>query len=215
MPPKDTAQFFDRYAADFESIYGTRNSFFANLLNKYFRKSMRLRFEMTISGCTPSAGKSVVDIGCGTGQFSIRLAQNGVKSVFGIDFAQGMIKIARQNAANYGVSNICRFETADFLKYDFPEKYNYAILMGFMDYVENAREVIKKTLSITEERAFFSFPIKKGFLAWQRKIRYRNRCELYMYNLDMINSLFSDIPNIKLDIKKIARDYFVTVTKIT
>lgn len=30
--------------------------------------------------------------------------------------------------------------------------------------------------------ADFSFPVKKGFLAWQRRLRYRSRCDLYMYD---------------------------------
>ena len=39
----------------------------------------------------------------------------------------------------------------------------------------------RKILSLTANTAFFSFPLNGGLLAWQRKLRYRRRCALYMY----------------------------------
>ena len=43
----------------------------------------------------PAAGLHVLDVGCGTGRHTIRLAQAGAK-VTGIDFSEGMLSKARQ-----------------------------------------------------------------------------------------------------------------------
>lgn len=55
----------------------------------------------------------VLDLGCGKGAVSIRMAQAlGVK-VKGIDLLPAFIEDARQRAQTYGVSTLCLFETGD------------------------------------------------------------------------------------------------------
>ena len=53
-----------------------------------------------------------VDLGCGTGCYTIYLAQNGFEAT-GIDLAPTAIEIAKANATKKGVA--CRFITADVL----------------------------------------------------------------------------------------------------
>ena len=38
------AQFFDKYAVDFNLIYGGKNNFLNNFVNNHLRKSMKIRF---------------------------------------------------------------------------------------------------------------------------------------------------------------------------
>jgi len=59
------------------------------------------------------------------------------------------------------------------------EKFDYAIVMGFMDYIADPSALIGKVLRVCRGKAFFSFPADGGPLAWQRRLRYRNRCPLY------------------------------------
>jgi len=208
----NVASFFDSYASDFNAIYGNRNTFFNRVVNKHLRRSMRVRFEKTIDGCMPVKGKTVVDIGTGPGHYAIALAREGAKEVLGLDFAEGMVEIARRNAAEIGVSDNCRFEFGDFLTREFNKRYDFAILMGFMDYIENPRPTIEKALSITAEKAFFSFPVAEGFLAWQRRVRYRSRCDLFLYTREQLNALFNGTEAKGVRIDRIARDYFVTAS---
>jgi hypothetical protein len=84
--------------------------------------------------------------------------------------------------------------------------------MGFMDYVSEPDAVVAKTLALARQRAFFSFPRKKGLLAWQRRLRYRGKTDLYMYSRADIERLFADRPAVEIQIDRIARDYFVTAT---
>ncbi|MCP4566223.1 MAG: hypothetical protein GY841_01445, partial [FCB group bacterium] len=49
-----------------------------------------------------------------------------------------------------------------------------------------------------------------GFLAWQRRRRYRRRCDLFMYRRDEIEKLFRKMPCAGFEIEKISRDFFVT-----
>jgi ubiquinone/menaquinone biosynthesis C-methylase UbiE len=207
-----TSQFFDSYAHDFAAIYGNRNTLLNRFVNRNFRTSMRLRYEKSIEGCSPIEGKTVLDIGCGPGHYSVALAKKGAARVFGIDFADGMIAIAKENARSAGVNGTCSFAQQDFLSDPLSEKFNYSIAMGFMDYMADPQKTIEKVLAVTKDKAFFSFPADGGVLAWQRKLRYKSRCPLYLYSLPQLQQLFSGGTSKRVNIERIARDYFVTVT---
>jgi 2-polyprenyl-3-methyl-5-hydroxy-6-metoxy-1,4-benzoquinol methylase len=209
MPKQSASDFFDQYAHDFSAIYGTENTLRNRLINKFLRKSMRLRYEKTIRECSPIEGKSVLDVGCGPGHYGLMLARRGISSAYGIDFAPGMIELAKRNAADAGFQDRCNFILDDFMKYEFDRSFDYCILMGFMDYVESPRPVIEKALSLTNDKAFFSFPAAKGFLAWQRRVRYRKKCDLFMYRRNQFERLFTNLPCLRIEVNKLSRDYFV------
>jgi ubiquinone/menaquinone biosynthesis C-methylase UbiE len=205
-----TSEFFDRYAVDFDSIYGNDNRALEGVINRLFRRAMVVRYEKTIAGCDPIEGRTVIDIGCGSGHYSVALARARASRVLGLDFAPGMLKIARASAEKFGVANRCTFERGDFLSYPLPDHFDYAIVMGFMDYISDPRQVIDRVLGIVSRRAFFSFPKDGGPLAWQRKLRYRNRCDLFLYREDQIRTLFS-ATGAMFSIEPIGRDFFVTL----
>jgi SAM-dependent methyltransferase len=205
-----TSEFFQAYARDFDAIYGTRNTWLNRLINTFWRRSMKLRYEETLKGCTPITGKRVLDVGCGPGHYAVALARRGAGYVLGLDFAPGMLELARARATQAGVADRCRFELADFLAYPLTETFDYAVVMGFMDYVREPGAVIAKVLQATREKAFFSFPAAGGLLAWQRRLRYRQRCELFLYSEKDLEKLFADT-GARWECRRLARDYFVTV----
>lgn len=207
--PSNVSSFFDGYAHDFDAIYGTRNGGLDSVINRMFRHSMKLRYLKTLEGCAPLAGRSVLDIGCGPGHYSVALAQAGAGEVLGIDFADGMLRVAQARAAQGGAT-VCRFEKLDFIAHDFGRKFDYTILMGFMDYIADPGAVIAKALSLTARRSFYSFPLDGGFLAWQRKLRYKSRCDLYMYTEEQVRQLFAGQPPARLIVENLGRDLFVT-----
>ncbi|UCE86574.1 MAG: methyltransferase domain-containing protein [Deltaproteobacteria bacterium] len=212
MTESRASQFFDAYARDFSAIYGTRNTLPNRLVNRWFRKSMRLRYEMTLAACEPVRGKAVLDVGCGPGHYAVALAERGARRVLGIDFAPSMIELAGAHARAAGVEKRCEFAVGDFLTVPIEEVFDYSIVMGFMDYIREPARVIDKVLSLTRQGAFFSFPADGGPLAWQRKLRYRNRCDLFLYDETAVERLFESVGNARVDITKIERDFFVAVS---
>jgi 2-polyprenyl-3-methyl-5-hydroxy-6-metoxy-1,4-benzoquinol methylase len=207
-----TANFFDTYAKDFSAIYGNENTPVNAVVNRVFRKSMMLRYERTLAGCSPIEGKTVIDIGCGPGHYSVALAGRGAARVLGVDFAPGMIDIAKKRAETAGVSDRCTFTLGDFLEVTGDEQFDYAIVMGFMDYIEDPLALMKKVLKVCRGKAFFSFPAEGGLLAWQRRLRYRSRCALYLYTEPQIRALVATLPVKAANVEAISRDYFVTLT---
>jgi SAM-dependent methyltransferase len=206
-----TREFFDGYAGDFNAIYGNTNTPINRLINRVFRKSMRLRFEKTLAGCEPVAGASVLDVGCGPGHYAVELARRGAARVLGVDFAEGMIDLARRQAQAADVADRCEFQVGDIDRTDLSTPFDYILVMGFMDYVADPAPLLRRLLAATRRRAFFSFPAAGGLLAWQRQLRYRRRCPLYLYPRDRLHALLAGLPGADFTIEPIARDYFVTL----
>jgi 2-polyprenyl-3-methyl-5-hydroxy-6-metoxy-1,4-benzoquinol methylase len=67
-------------------------------------------------------GKRVLDIGCGSGQYAVLLAQKGA-IVTGIDLSPVGIELAQKMAAVNGVADRCTFSVAQFSESDFPNEH--------------------------------------------------------------------------------------------
>ncbi|MFC1555701.1 class I SAM-dependent methyltransferase [candidate division KSB1 bacterium] len=207
----DVKDFFNEYAYDFDALYGTRKNILNVLINPVFRKSMKTRFKRTIQYSSPYTGMTFLDVGCGPGHYPVELAKLGAKSITGIDFSEEMINIARNNARHAHVAEICKFIVGDVLEYCPNKKFDIAIVMGVMDYIEYPEIFVKKLIDITSSKILFSFPSKKGVLSFQRKVRYKNRCPLYMYDKTELARLFDKFSHFTYDIEKISRDFFVSL----
>ncbi len=208
-----TRRFFDAYAANFNALYGSNQGILASVINSLFRRSMKRRFERSLAACGRDPAASVLDIGCGPGHYCIALARHGLSDIWGIDFAPRMIALAQSAAKRAGVADRCQFIADDFLAHEFNRTFDYCILMGFMDYVAEPLPIIEKALDSCSRSALFSFPAAEGFLAWQRRLRYRNRCNLYLYTRKNLEDILYWFRAYDVEIKKIGRDYFVTISR--
>jgi ubiquinone/menaquinone biosynthesis C-methylase UbiE len=65
------------------------------------------------------AGKVVLDVGCGTGVFTIRIAERAT-DVVGVDFSEEAIRRAETSLSRHKIRN-CRFEQADSNQIPFPD----------------------------------------------------------------------------------------------
>jgi len=212
MARQSVKEFFNSYAVDFDNIYEGRQSLLEKISSRFLRKSIKRRFLKTIQECSPVEGKTILDIGCGSGQYATSLAVAGAKYVLGIDFSRKMIELAQKRTEQLNVQDRCRFVAADFMDYDFSKSFDYSIAIGFMEYVSEPNQAVVKIVKLTKNKALFSFPDSRGILAWQRRFRYRWKCPLFMYSRREIVNLFGEISCRDIAIEKINRDYYVTVT---
>ncbi len=212
---KDVAHFFHGYAADFDSIYGhtKKRSPWDKLLDRFFRQSMRIRFNHSIRHAAAAQIQTVLDVGCGGGVYTEALLEKG-KQVMAIDIAEGMLDLARTKTQRFSGTGQVQFVLADYLTHDFKgHQFDAAILTGFFDYIQSPLDVFRKLKTDVKKEIYMSFPKTGGLLAWQRKIRYQRRnCPLYYYAEKDIRNLLSQMNWLeKSTILSIDRDYFVRV----
>jgi len=172
---------------------------------------MKLRFLKTLNNI-PETAKSVIDIGCGPGHYCLELSKKKIPYIVGLDFSTEMIEIAKENTKNCKDDCKIEFLVCDFLNFTPDTKFEYSIMMGFAEYFENPLTVIKKAISITQKKVFLSLPKDNGILAYQRKLRYKNRCYLTFITQNGIKELLSGLPISSYCIEKVSRDFFITIT---
>ncbi|MGH2611476.1 MAG: class I SAM-dependent methyltransferase [Rhabdochlamydiaceae bacterium] len=81
-------------------------------------------------------GKTVLEVGCGTGLFSFHAAKKGA-NVLGIDFSEKGIKIAQKK---YKLSNL-RFEKLDVI--NVKGKYDIIVSIGVLEHMDNPLRSLK------------------------------------------------------------------------
>ena len=90
--------------------------------------------EVAMAAHPPRQGDRVVDLGCGFGDTTQRLASlvGGTGKVLGIDVSEPFIEMAREEAGEAGVTNV-RFAVGDVQVTEFEESFDYAFSrMGIM-----------------------------------------------------------------------------------
>ena len=214
---KDVSVFFDGYAHDFSSIYKEdtkKRSTFDKLMDKWFRQAIKDRFDKTINETKKSSIKSVLDIGCGPGHFVVKFLEQE-KKVTALDIAPSMLEITKKRVQAMGKEEEVTFILEDYLEHKPIKKFDAACVMGFFDYVEDPVSILKKLLQEVNQEIYISIPGNKGFLAWQRKIRYNIRnCPLYLYSLERLTQCLKDAGCYEIsDIAETERGYFVTIRK--
>lgn len=74
-------------------------------------------------------GKTVLDMGCGTGWFSVILAKRGAARVDGFDISGEAVKLAAERAEANGVADICTFKEGSAYEIPFPDD-TYDVVAG-------------------------------------------------------------------------------------
>lgn len=211
---KQVAQHFHQTAAEFDSIYTGKKGAFSRWLDQHFRQDMYERYRLTLEECGDMEGKSLLDIGCGSGRFAIPLAKKGARRVVGLDFAPQMLNLAGAQAKADGVEGICEFIQADFIEYDFgKETFDISIAIGLFDYIKDAGPFLSKMRQISKLKTIATFPVKWSYRAPIRKVRLGLKgCPCYFFTISQLQELYQKAGFKPPSIQRIGKIYFVTAT---
>ena len=97
----------------------------ANNYDAWYQSKLGSFVDEVETGCAlrlfkAQPGMKVLDIGCGTGNFSIKLARLGCK-VTGVDISAEMLKVAKEKAKSQGLD--IEFHLMDAYELGFPDEY--------------------------------------------------------------------------------------------
>lgn len=200
---------FHKKADEFDKIYVVERDRISEMIDNLFRKSVYARFELTLQECGDVKGKSVIDVGCGPGRYSVELAKRGA-NVTGIDFADRMIEKAQRFAESEGVAEKCHFKACDFLEVSFDSTFDICIAMGLFDYISRPLGTLKKMRDVTKEKVIASFPARFSLLTPFRKMRLALKdCPVYFYQKSDVEDLLVAAGFKSFSIRRLYRDYFV------
>lgn len=179
-------------AKTFDSIY-LDESKVARKINELFRRAMYDRFHIALAESGDVKGKTVLDIGCGSGHYEVEYAKRGAAAVTGIDFAPAMLDLARRLTEREGVADRCTFLQGDFTTHPFQEKFDVVLAIGVFDYVADPLTFLKRMVERSKGKVIASFPETNLFRSRFRKWRYGLRnCPVYFYSREQMEKLGRD-----------------------
>jgi 2-polyprenyl-3-methyl-5-hydroxy-6-metoxy-1,4-benzoquinol methylase len=206
-------EFFDGYSEKWDSLYGKerKKDPFSKFADEVLRAVIKRRLSTTLGFTKSEKIKTVLDAGCGSGQYVVEFAKQG-KHVTALDFAESMLKIAKKSVNDQNLTGV-DFVQADFVEHNFSKKYDAVCAMGFFDYIENPAPVLKKMVEISNHEVYASFPKAKGILAIQRRVRYKLRsCPLWLYSEKRLLAILEESGvSGKYELVDLGRDWIVRI----
>jgi 2-polyprenyl-3-methyl-5-hydroxy-6-metoxy-1,4-benzoquinol methylase len=189
----EVRNYFTERAQLFDALYEADSAFSRNF-NKVFRRSMFVRYAMTLDALGDDlTGQHALDVGCGAGRYSVELARKGAK-VTGVDFSPEMIGMASENARAANLSGQATFVEADFLTWakSQTQTYDVAFAMGVLDYVEDAETFVTQMAKLAR-RVIISFPRPTLVRSPLRKLRYALRgCPVHFYTRNEVIKIYQN-----------------------
>ena len=99
-----------------------------HLLSMGIDKSWRRKAMRELEG---GRRRTVLDIACGTGDFSIEALRHGVERVVGADISENMLAVAREKAREKGLEDRLEFRYGDSENLDFEDGTFDAVTVAF------------------------------------------------------------------------------------
>lgn len=185
--------YFHRVAEEFNSHYDEKKDLFTTVVDRVFRQGMVQRFDY-ITKKMDWTGHRLLDVGCGPGHYMATLIKNrGAAGAVGLDFAPGMIEVARANLGKWGAADKCHLVQGDFMTHDFGESFDSVMAIGYYDYVIGRDALdrhFRRMLDLASKRVVASFPARWSFKTLPRWVWIRARgCPVQFFSVAEVEAL--------------------------
>lgn len=154
-PEINRKEFWERKILGWEKIrYAKRPSWLEPAKFLSWRSSSSVRYRMQLSQSLLTrhvAGKSVIEVGCGSGTLAEPLVHSGAKSYMGIDLAESAIVAARERVRGHPEANKIRFEVGGIDELA-GRSADIVVSLGLLDWLKD--EEIQSLFSFSKDAEF-------------------------------------------------------------
>lgn len=134
-------ELFDEKASEYDQYCLTPLGHFVDTVERH----------MVAEAAKPTPGERAIDLGCGTGNYTLWLHSQGVK-VTGVDISGRMLEEARKKAAGLDVE----FIEANLMQLPFEDNsFDLAVCNVALEFVENAKVVLQEVHRILKPSGRF------------------------------------------------------------
>lgn len=118
--------------------------------------------------------KSILDIGCGSGRFSIALASFSAKKVIGLDLGDEGIKIARKVSKSNNIKNV-KFVKGSALELPFKDNsFDFVFCKGVLHHTGNLQKGLKEYYRVMKKNGMgFLYLYGSGGIFWESRKKMR------------------------------------------
>jgi ubiquinone/menaquinone biosynthesis C-methylase UbiE len=111
--------------------------------------------EAVLDALGPVEGKNVLEIACGTGRFTVMLAERGA-NIIGLDISSAMMAQGRQKAKDAGVEGLVEFMRGDAARLPFPDDhFDTVFAMRFFHLADTPAKFLAEMCRVSKDQVFF------------------------------------------------------------
>lgn len=151
---------FDEDACDFCDRYQKKG---------LSRSSKLLLIRILAEGIT---GKTVADLGCGAGGFSMELLKNGASRSVGFDLSSKMIESANRLAIAEGLDGSAKFQLGNAAEMELPS-VDLVVMDKVLCCYSEWQPLLKNTISASRDMIGFVVPRDAGIAKWPFRLGVR------------------------------------------
>ncbi|PSQ01377.1 SAM-dependent methyltransferase [Halobacteriales archaeon QS_5_70_17] len=108
-----------------------------------------------LEAITPVEDRRVLEIACGTGRFTVMLAERGAEIV-GLDISAAMLQQGREKARSAGVDDHLEFMRGDAARLPFPDDhFDVVFAMRFFHLADTPASFLSEMCRVSREQVFF------------------------------------------------------------
>ena len=123
-----------------------------------------VEFRLLTERLAPEKGETLLDVGCGTGYFARRFAQECGQSVVGLDPDLAGLRFA----AGHAVAGE-RFVAGDGARLPFPDRsFDRTVAVASLCFVKEQRQFLSEMLRVTRKRFAIGLLNRASLLYWQK-----------------------------------------------
>ena len=111
--------------------------------------------EAVLAALSPLADRNILEIACGTGRFTVMLAEREA-DVVGLDISRAMLRQGREKAKQAGVSDHLEFMRGDAARLPFPDDHFDAVFaMRFFHLADRPQVFLSEMARVSKDLVFF------------------------------------------------------------
>ncbi|WP_248897456.1 class I SAM-dependent methyltransferase [Haloplanus halobius] len=108
-----------------------------------------------LEALSPIEDRKVLEIACGTGRFTVMLAERGA-DVVGLDISSAMLSQGREKARSAGVADRIEFLRGDAARLPFPDDhFDTVFAMRFFHLADTPAKFLAEMSRVSKEQVFF------------------------------------------------------------
>lgn len=173
-----------------DRIYSNSGSLPARLWDRWTRQNVRLRFRRTFELAGELTGKTVLDLGCGSGRYLVEAARRGASRVVGVDTSPEMLTIAECLTRPFASKTTIELRCEDARRMKWGEPFDLVCANGVFDYLDNAELLLEAVAHGTRGLFVASFPDESALRAQPRRLYWRLRgLRIHLFNRSRIEAL--------------------------
>ena len=121
--------------------------------NKLSSQIASSRISECIAACYDFSGKTILDIGCGDGAYTLEFPALGASAVLGVDPAEVAIQTATNNAKKNGLDKIVCFEVGnifDFKTQNPSRHFDCVVIRGVLHHLSDPQKAIESISTVAD-----------------------------------------------------------------